>query len=173
VTLGYRRFRLFAGGITVVAENQSVKNLAQPQSSLYEADFYAWTLAQSHLLQTQQWSALDVANLVEEIESLGRQQRQELRNRLGILLGHLLKREFQAERRSKSWVATLREQRREIITLLAESPSLKPYLPEAIAAGFQSGLDLVVRETPLTYDDLPASCSYTAQQILSLDYLPE
>lgn len=172
MTLGYRRFRSFAEGITVVAENQSAKNLAQPQP-LYEADFYAWTLAQSHLLQTQQWSALDIANLVEEIESLGRQQRQELRNRLGVLLGHLLKWEFQAERRSKSWVATLREQRREIIDLLAESPSLQSYLPEAIAAGFQSGLDLVVRETPLSYDELPASCSYTAQQILSLDYLPE
>ncbi|PSR17713.1 hypothetical protein C8255_11220 [filamentous cyanobacterium CCP3] len=92
---------------------------------------------------------------------------------LGILLGHLLKWEFQAERRSKSWIATLREQRREINNLLKESPSLKPYLPEAIAAGFQSGLDLVVREAPLTYDDLPPNCSYTAQQILSSDYLPE
>jgi Domain of unknown function DUF29 len=117
--------------------------------------------------------ALDITNLVEEIESLGRQQRQELRNRLGILLGHPLKWEFQAERRSKSWVATLREQRREIMYFLAESPSLKSYLPEAIAASFQAGLDLVVRETPLTYDELPTSCRYTAQQILSLDYLPK
>jgi hypothetical protein len=156
----------------VVAEHQPVKNLAEPQS-LYEADFYAWTLAQSHLLQTQQWSALDIANLVEEIEALGRQQRQELRNRLGILLGHLLKWEFQPERRSKSWIATVREQRREINLLLAESPSLRPYLPEAIAAGFQAGLDLVVRETPLTYDQLSTSCSYRVEQILSSDYLPE
>ena len=156
----------------MVAENQSARNLTQPRS-LYEADFYAWTLAQAHLLQTQQWSALDIANLVEEIESLGRQQRQELRNRLGVLLGHLLNWEFQPERRSKSWVATVREQRREIINLLAESPSLKPYLTEAIVAGFQSGLDLVVRETSLTYNDLPVSCSYTAQQILSSDYLPD
>lgn len=106
------------------------------------------------------------------IESLGRQQRQELRNRLGILLGHLLKWQFQPDCRSKSWVATLREQRREIAILLKESPSLKPYLPEVIEQGYQAGLDLVVRETPLAYGDLPETCGYTTEQILSIDYLP-
>ena len=139
---------------------------------LYGADFYGWTQQQAHLLQSQRWAELDIVNLVEEIESLGRQQRQELRNRLGVLLGHLLKWQFQLDRRSKSWVATVREQRREILMLLEESPSLKPYLPEAIAKGYQAGLDLVVRETPLAYSDLPEHCPYAADQILSADYLP-
>ncbi|PZO40294.1 MAG: DUF29 domain-containing protein [Shackletoniella antarctica] len=143
---------------------------AQP---LYEADFYGWTQQQAHLLQSQRWAELDIANLVEEIESLGKQQRQELRNRLGVLLGHLLKWQFQPDRRSKSWVATLREQRREILMLLEESPSLKPYLPEAIAVGYQAGLDLVVRETPLAYSDLPETSGYTTEQVLSADYLPK
>lgn len=152
--------------------DQKTGALAQPQP-LYRDDFYAWTQDQARLLQLQRWAELDIPNLVEEIESLGRQQRQELRNRLGILLGHLLKWQFQTERRSKSWVATLREQRREILILLQESPSLKPYLSEAIAQGYQAGLDLAVRETPLTYEDLPVSCSYTTEQILSSEYFPE
>ena len=54
-------------------------------SKLYATDFYAWTLEQSKLLQEGKWQALDINNQVEEIESLGKQQRQELRNRLGIL----------------------------------------------------------------------------------------
>jgi hypothetical protein len=140
--------------------------------TLYQTDFYAWTQEQSRLLQAGVWDQLDIPNLVEEIESLGKQQRQELRNRLGVLLGHLLKWEFQPERRSKSWFVTLREQRREILTLLDESPSLKPYLLEATAKGHQAGLDLVVRETPLTYRDLPSECGYTVEQILKFEFLP-
>ena len=64
---------------------------------LYETDFYAWTLEQSQLLKKGDFSHLDIANLVEEIESLGKQQRQELWHRLGILIGHCLKWDYQPE----------------------------------------------------------------------------
>lgn len=141
-------------------------------STLYEKDFYAWTQEQAKLLLEGAWEHLDVANLVEEIESLGKQQRQELRNRLGVLLGHLLKWEFQPSKRSKSWFVTLREQRREIRDLLQESPSLKPYLPEALQKAYQSGIDLVVRETPLSDRDLPSECPYTLEQVLDGAFFP-
>ena len=49
---------------------------------LYETDFWAWTQEQANLLRHHQWNQLDVPNLIEEIESLGRKERQELRNRL-------------------------------------------------------------------------------------------
>ncbi len=140
------------------------------QSNLYETDFYAWTLEQSKLLKNGDFQKLDMINLVEEIESLGKQQRQELRNRLGVLIGHILKWDYQSEERSKSWRATIREQRREILCLLQENPSLKPYLEEAIAYAYESGLDLVVRETPLNYPDLPANCSYTLEQLIDPDF---
>ncbi len=80
--------------------------------NLYETDFYGWTLKQSRLLKQGDFRQLDIINLVEEIESLGKQERRELENRLAILMGHLLKWEYQAEKRSKSWRATIREQRR-------------------------------------------------------------
>jgi hypothetical protein len=134
-------------------------------SNLYETDFYAWTLEQSKLLKAGNFQQLDIVNLVEEIESLGKQQRQELRNRLGVLIGHLLKWDYQPENRSKSWWSTIREQRRETLRLLQESPSLKPYLPEAIINAYETGLDLAVRETPLNYQDLPEECIYTSEQI--------
>ena len=140
------------------------------QSNLYETDFYAWTLEQSKLLQISNFKGLDIVNLVEEIESLGKQQRQELENRLAILLGHLLKWDYQPERRSKSWKATIREQRRAIQRLMQANPSLKPYLEEAIAYAYQSGTDLVVRETPLDDQDLPADCQYTPEQIFDPNF---
>jgi hypothetical protein len=92
-------------------------------SGLYETDFYAWTIEQAKFLKDGVWDCLDISNLVEEIESLGKQQRQELRNRLGILLGHLLKWEFQPSHRSKSWLATIREQRRRIGDLIEKVPA--------------------------------------------------
>lgn len=141
-------------------------------STLYEKDFYAWTQEQAKLLLEGKWDGLDVANLVEEIESLGKQQCQELRNRLGVLLGHLLKWEFQSSKRSKSWFVTLREQRREIRDLLEESPSLKPYLPEALQKAYPSGIDLVVRETSLSDRDLPSACPYTLEQVLDAAFFP-
>jgi len=137
----------------------------------YELDFYAWTQQQARFLQEEKWSCLDIPNLVEEIESLGRQERQELENRLGVLLGHLLKWEFQPDNRSRSWFATIREQRRRIMRLLEKSPSLQPYLPEALENGYQDALDLAVRETSLSYTTFPPECPYLKEQILDGSFL--
>jgi len=139
-------------------------------SNLYETDFYAWTLAQAKLLKERDFEHLDIPNLVEEIESLGRQERRELESCLGILIGHLLKWDYQPEKRGKSWRATIREQRREILQLLKENPSLKPYLIEAIAHAHEFGLDLVVKETPLDYGDLPENCPYTSEQLFDPNF---
>jgi Domain of unknown function DUF29 len=140
------------------------------QTNLYETDFYAWTLEQSQLLQNGELQKLDIINLIEEIESLGKQQRQELRNRLSILMGHLLKWNYQTEKQSKSWRATIREQRREILRLLDENPSLRPYLEEATAYAYQSALDLVVRETPLNYADIPVDSPYSLDLLLDSNF---
>jgi hypothetical protein len=73
--------------------NSLTQNLEQTNTALnlYQQDFFAWTKQQINYLQNQQWNQLDLAHLIEEIETLGKQQRQELRNRLSILIGHLLK----------------------------------------------------------------------------------
>jgi hypothetical protein len=134
-------------------------------TTLYEQDFYAWTQQQTDLLRSGQLEKLDIENLIEEIESLGKQQRQELRNRLGVLLGHLLKWHYQPDARSKSWVGTIREQRQQIQHHLKENPSLKPYLNEAIELGYQSGLNLIDIETPLDSRHLPQSCPFSTEDI--------
>ena len=146
--------------------------VADEHSTLYELDFYAWTLQQAKLLQEKKWSYLDIPNLVEEIESLGRQERRELKNRLGVLLGHLLKWQFQPENRSKSWLSTIREQRDQVLDLIDESPSLKPYLPEALIKGYRDGINLAVRETSLGYKAFPINCPYLLEQVLDTEFFP-
>lgn len=141
-------------------------------STLYDSDFYAWTQEQSKLLKAHQWEQLDVENLVEELESLGRQERRELVNRLAVLLGHLLKWQYQPEKQGVSWQSTIREQRRKVERLIQENPSLKSYLAEALQDAYEDGLDLAVRETGLPFTIFPASCPYTLEQALRSDFLP-
>ncbi|MCT7968548.1 DUF29 domain-containing protein [Laspinema sp. D1] len=140
--------------------------------NLYETDFYAWTQHQVEALKQRNWERLDLPNLLEEVAALGRREQQELKNRLGILLGHLLKWQYQSELRGNSWLATIREQRREILTLLQENPSLKPYLQEALALAYQNALDIAVRETGFPYAQFPESCPYTWEQSLDAEFFP-
>lgn len=140
--------------------------------SLYEIDFYAWTQEQAQLLRNQQWSKLDLPNLVEEIESLGKQQRQELRNRLSVLIAHLLKWQHQPEQRSRSWLSTIRVQRIDLYDLLEENPSLKPYLQEAIQRAYRKAVALAAGETNLPDNTFPSDCPYAFEQILSDRFYP-
>lgn len=111
-------------------------------------------------------------NLIEEIETLGRRERQELRNRLGVLLGHLLKWQFPPEKRSNSWLSTIREQRVQVKLLLQDSPSLKPYLNEVFVTVYELGLALAIRETELGEQVFPEICPYTLGETLNSEFLP-
>ena len=147
--------------------NQSPQNL-----SLYEQDFYAWTQQQVATLAEHRWEDLDLANLIEEIESLGRQERQELRNRFAILMAHLLKWQFQPQKRSRSWLATIRIQRFDTIDLLKDNPSLKPYLEEALERAYQKAIILAVKETNLPKRTFPLQCPYMLADILDESFFP-
>lgn len=146
--------------------------IPMPSPSLYETDFYAWTQEQATLLRNEQWSQIDLQNLIEEIQSLGKQQRQELRNRLSVLIGHLLKWHYQSGRRSRSWLATLRIQRLDIAELLEDNPSLKPYLEEALCKAYLKGVELAVGETDLPKRTFPVECPYSLVEIVDDDFYP-
>ncbi|MBW4517362.1 MAG: DUF29 domain-containing protein [Timaviella obliquedivisa GSE-PSE-MK23-08B] len=136
-----------------------------PTTSLYETDFYAWTQEQVNLLRDRQWSQIDLHNLIDEVESLGKQQRQELRNRLSVLLSHLLKWEYQPHR-SRSWLATIRVQRRDTLRLLKENPSLKSALADTLPEAYENGKDLAMGETDLPKQTFPLLCPYPLSQVL-------
>ncbi|QYX32979.1 DUF29 domain-containing protein [Sphaerospermopsis torques-reginae] len=142
-------------------------------NTLYNSDFYGWTKEQAQLLREEKWEILDKLNVIEEIEALGRQERRELVNRLALLLGHLLKWQYQPEKRSNSWLATIREQRTQVKRILTDSPSLKSYLEEALQLSYEDGINLAVKETNLPYETFSQSCNYGISQILDNEFLPE
>ena len=95
--------------------------------ALYDEDFVRWTEQQAAALRRAKSSdlPLDWENLAEEIESLGKSDRRELRSQITRILRHLLKLEVSpaAEPRAR-WRATIREARSEIEGVLEDSPSL-------------------------------------------------
>lgn len=140
-------------------------------TSIYEKDFYAWTQEQADLLRAGNLSGLDVENLLEEIESMGISEKRELRRHLARLLQHLLKWNYQPERRTTSWKSTIREQRDEIAALLDDSPSIRPLAVAVLAKAYDQGRQWAIDETGI--QGFPDVCPFTLEQALDSGYLPE
>jgi Domain of unknown function DUF29 len=137
----------------------------------YEADLHAWTREQAELLRKRAGNEIDWDNLAEEIESLGSSQRGEIRSRLTVLLIHLLKWRYQSDHQSNSWRASIHEARYRIELILEDSPSLKAYPGEALAGSYRSALnDMTINY--LDTQDMPQTCPWTIEQVLSDDFLP-
>jgi hypothetical protein len=139
----------------------------------YDADFFAWTMEQARLLRSGEFSQLDVENLAEELESIGRSDKRALDNRLTALLVHLLKWKVQELHRSRSWSGTIREQRRQIEKLLRESPSLRPVIDQLLAEAYAGARDKAADETGLVETMFPIECPFSIDEILSPTFLPE
>ncbi|MFZ4657666.1 MAG: DUF29 domain-containing protein [Caldilineaceae bacterium] len=140
--------------------------------SIYEQDFYAWTQQQAALLREHQFTRLDMDNLIEELESMGRSERRQLVSRLEVLLMHLLKWQYQPELRGRSWQLTILEQRRRIVKLLRANPSLQPEIPVLILEAYEDAAFSAMRETGLPLTTFPAHCPYAPNQVLAQNWLP-
>lgn len=132
----------------------------------YDRDFYAWTQEQARLLREGRLGELDLDNLAEEIECMGRQERREMRNRLALLLLHLLKWQGQPSHRTPSWRHSIREQREQIVQLLQDSPSLKPVMEQVFVEAYGRGRRDAADETGLPLKTFPAEAPFTLDQAL-------
>lgn len=145
-----------------------------PRNSVaYDDDFFAWTQEQARLLRAGELTDVDAENLAEEIESMGSSDRREIRNRLVVLLTHLLKWEYQPSHRSTSWRGTIVEQRQQIDQVVDDSPSLRSVAPEYLEKAFERARRVAAAETDLPDTVFPSTCPYTPEQILNEDFLPE
>jgi hypothetical protein len=133
-------------------------------------DFALWTAEQAALLSSGRLDRVDVENVVGELEYLGNSQRQEIESRLSVLLAHLLKWQFQPERRS--WSATLSVQRLEIARVIKRSPSLKDYPAGSFLDEYELAVLKASGETGLPVDAFPKQCPYTIEQVLDRSFFP-
>lgn len=141
-------------------------------SAAYDEDFFAWTQEQARLLREGELSLVDTANAAEEIEDMGRSLRNEVKNRLVVLVMHLLKWQHQPAFRSPSWSSTICEQRQQISDLLDESPSLRSVTTD-FSRVYIRARTKAASETGFSESVFPPACPYTPEQILSEDFLPE
>jgi hypothetical protein len=138
----------------------------------YEEDLFAWTQEQTALLRAHAQEGLDWENLAEELESMGRRDRRELKSRIRVILLHLLKWQAKPDLRGPSWRSTLRTQRREIRDLLQQSPSLRREVPDMVRDAYGDAVKVAVDETELPAKIFPKTCPYEPDEVLDEDHLP-
>ena len=138
----------------------------------YLADFNLWISQTIELLREQRWHEIDVTHLIQEVEDLGKRERRGIASQLTRLLLHLLKWEYQPQRRSDSWLDSITDARTQIELALEDSPSLKSYPAAQLEACYQRARSQAAKQTSREISSFPAVCPYPLEQVLSEDWLP-
>ena len=133
---------------------------------LYENDFFGWTTEQANLLKTGELEKLDIENLMEEIESLGRSEKRALKSYLVNLLLHLLKSRYQPEKKTWSWELSIRNSRDDFLECLDENPSLKPKLDDILISAYRSARRKAEGETGLDENVFPEICPWGKEDLI-------
>ncbi|MCK5719971.1 MAG: DUF29 domain-containing protein [Thiomargarita sp.] len=140
---------------------------------LYDTDFYAWTNQQAALLRTGKLADIDIENIAEEVEDMGKKLQRELVSRLKVLFIHLLKWQYQPGHQGNSWQYTIEEQRTELADHIKDNPSLKHKLPEIIERAYRYAITGAAKETGLPKNIFPNSCPWTFEQVMDNEFLPK
>jgi hypothetical protein len=142
-------------------------------AELYDTDFAEWSRQNAELLRSGRVSEADLEHIAEEIEDMGKRERHSLHSRFVRLIEHMLKWEYQPERRGSSWQRTIFLQRKGLRKLLKENPSLRPSLPEVVTDAYENarGAAGFVLDRPKA--SFPAVCPYSVEQLLDEEFLPE
>jgi hypothetical protein len=141
---------------------------AESLAGLYRDDETAWLEAMAELVRRRDLKNLDLDNLGEYLTDMARRDRREVKSRLVVLLAHLLKWEFQPEKRSRSWRTTILHQRQELVDHAGRGvlhAHAEAVLPEA----YVNAVELAASETGLSADAFPAECPYTIEQLFAIE----
>jgi hypothetical protein len=136
---------------------------------LYDEDFYVWTETQAALLREREFDSLDLDNLIEEVEALGRAEKASVLNNASVIIEHLLKLQYSpAQDPRNAWRASVREHRRRLRRDL--TPRLRQILDAELLTLYREVRDDTVallrdHAEDAAADALPVSCPFTLDQI--------
>lgn len=150
-----------------------IKETMSSTKSLYDTDYSLWLEKTAQLLRNGQINELDLPNLAEEIEDMGKREKRAVENNVEILLMHLLKYQYQPEKRSNSWKYTIFEHRDRLEKAFRDSPSLKPYSQKIFEQCYSKARQRAAIETGIEIDIFPVESPFTVEQTLNPNYLPE
>jgi hypothetical protein len=142
-------------------------------SKLYSTDFSTWISQTAQLLRERRWHDIDVANLIDEVEDLGKSERRAIDSQLTRLLLHLLKWQYQPQRRSDSWLDSITDARTQIDLAIKDSPSLKGYPAEQLEESYRRARRQAAIQTKLEIVVFPQTCQYSLDLVVADDWLPE
>lgn len=140
---------------------------SSPPNASYDGDAYGWAIEQAAHLRAGRFDRLDIENIAEELETLGRSEFAKLRSSYRVILLHLLKWDHQPERRSRSWVSSILTQRLEAAETLAENPGLKSRVSEAMTRAYALARIEAIAETGLPERTFPETCPYDLDTIMT------
>ena len=143
------------------------------KSSLYDRDFYAWSIEQAALLRQGRVAEADLENIAEEIESMGKAEKREFVGCLTVLMLHLLKWRYQPSGRGNSWKPSIADARDEIADLLEDSPSLKTNLDSAMASAYRDARRKAAIETDVGEEAFPPQCPWSFAEAMDAGFWPE
>lgn len=133
--------------------------------SAYNTDFYKWSKEQSSFLKEGVYSKLDIENLIEEIESLGRSEKRTLISYLSINFLHQLKFQYQPDKRTRSWNLSIKSSMNKACRCLRENPSLKSELREICNSAYEDARYGASQETDLDLEIFPEKRFWKVQDV--------
>jgi hypothetical protein len=131
-----------------------------------EVDLYSWALRQAELLRAGRLMEIDAAAIAEEIDDVAEEQYDKLESALRVVMLHLLKWDHQPDKRSRSWTASVREQRRRVLRQLRKNPGLRSRLGEALGEAYEDARDEASAETGLPLSLFPLRRSFEYAEIM-------
>jgi hypothetical protein len=140
--------------------------------SLYDTDFVEWTASTADLLRAGRLDEVDLEQVAEEIEDLGKRDRDAVRSQMLRMLKHLIKQRFQPERDGASWQTSIGDARGEIWVKMESSPGLRNHLGDSIERIYARAVKDAVREMGLTRSaaaEIPQVCPYSLAELLGED----
>ncbi len=144
-----------------------------PESAaLYDSDYLSWLAETAELLRSGRLNQIDVLNLAEELDDMGRSEKRAVESNLEVLLRHLLKYQYQGDRRSNSWRFTILEHRDRIAKAFRDSPSLRPYFASIYADCYTLARKKAAVKTGLSLETFPERVPFTPEAALDTEFLP-
>ena len=134
--------------------------------SLYHEDETAWLEAMARLVAERRLAEMDFDHLGEYLSDMARRDRREVYSRLVVLLTHLLKWEYQPEKRSGSGRGTILEQRRKL-RLLLESGVLRSHAIASLAVTYQEAREQAAAETGLPLETFPIQWERSIDELIT------
>lgn len=145
---------------------QTISRTAPSTPSLYDQDFALWVEQQVRLLKAGDAAALDVANLIEELEGLTKRDERALGSQLQRIMLHMLKQRYQPQRAGRSWADSIRHGRHEIEDILEQSPSLRRRLPDLMSKHYPRAVADAASQTRLAEKTFPHEPPFSLAEVL-------